>query len=72
VQIYYGAVDGRRQVSNGTAVDLRTVGAEVEGVYRFEGQVETGFSGTMGYAVRVIPTNPNLANQFEPRLIRWS
>lgn len=72
VQAYYGPVDGRRQVANGSAQTLVCTENDGDGTYRFEGEIEVGFSGTLGYGVRVIPRNPNLANEFEPRLIRWS
>jgi starch phosphorylase len=37
----------------------------------FKGTIPCRASGHYGYAVRVLPKNPDLANAFEPGLICW-
>jgi len=38
----------------------------------FSGEIECRSSGRQGFAVRVVPGNPDLASPFEPGLIAWN
>ena len=72
VQFYSSAL-----TSNG---DLRTDGTWTEMALDHSDSTENVFkasvtyttSGERGVSVRVLPSNPNLASAFEPRLIRWA
>jgi starch phosphorylase len=38
----------------------------------FVGQIDCRASGRQGFAVRIVPGNPDLATPFEPGLITWN
>ena len=42
------------------------------GRHAFVGEIECTTSGRQGFALRVVPGNPDLATQFEPGLIHWN
>ncbi len=41
------------------------------GAWQFTGVIPCRSSGQQGYAVRVLPRHPDLANPFEPNLVSW-
>jgi glycogen phosphorylase len=48
-----------------------TPASSANGEYVFTGAIPLRSSGQHGYAVRVLPRHPSLANPFEPGLVCW-
>ncbi len=71
VQAYFGPVDSEGRIGTGQVVDLALDKALGEGRYRYSGTLTVNNSGRHGFAVRIIPGNPNLATPFIPGLIAW-
>jgi len=71
VQVYVGESDNGT-LRNSHSIDLTDIVKEDRnGVYRFQGAVPASESGSYGFNIRVIPTHPNLIQDYELRLITW-
>ena len=70
VQMYTGQVASLGDLQNGEAVDMRFVETN-EGISAFEGVFQPKGSGMRGFAVRVLPSNPNLVGTLLPGLVTW-
>jgi starch phosphorylase len=72
VELYAGPITATGQI--GAPTVLRMNHAKQVGGPRhvFSGQIECRTSGRQGFAVRVVPGNPDLATPFEPGLISWN
>ena len=72
VQAYYGESDDNR-IAKPSIIDLtHSTGPVSSGDYLFKGEIPAPESGAYGFNVRVIPTNPNLTQPHELRLITWA
>jgi starch phosphorylase len=71
VQLFHGLVDNAGEIPHPAAVSMHHNGAMQGTGLVFKGTIPCRASGHYGYAVRVLPKNPDLANAFEPGLICW-
>ena len=71
VELYQGPVDAEGTIQQGDAVSMECVGAASDNYHVFDGFIPCRVSGLCGFAVRVIPHNPDLANKYDTGLIRW-
>lgn len=70
VEAYYGEANGD-QLSNEGTIRLDMTKPDGQGSYWYSGQIDASESGAYGFNVRVIPTNPNLCQKQELRLVTW-
>src|SRR5262249_47253050 len=71
VQLFHGVVDSRGEIPNPRTVRMNHNGTKDGSVWIFQGSIPCRASGQHGYAVRVLPRHPDLANLFEPGLLCW-
>jgi starch phosphorylase len=71
VQLFHGLVDNAGDIPHPAALAMSHNGAAQGNSLVFKGTIPCRASGNYGYAVRVLPKNPDLANSFEPGLICW-
>ncbi len=72
VEIYYGTVDSWGNVSDGSPIEMTYQSdTEQSDTYLFAGSIDCNISGRCGFAVRVMPKNPDLADPYEPGMILW-
>ncbi len=73
VQLCYGPVNPRGDLTDMECSVMRLVSAETGGVFLYEGAAIAGSrSGLQGYAIRVLPKHENLPTNFLPGLIVWA
>ncbi len=70
-EIAYGEEDGDG-LRNVVTVPMVMDGQAVEGEYTFAGEVPLELQGTIGYTVRVRPSNKDFAHQYEVPLATWA
>lgn len=70
-EIAYG-VEGREGLRNVVTVPLQIDGQTGEGEYLFIGRLPLEHQGTIGYTVRVRPSNTYFAHQHELPLVTWA
>ncbi len=71
VQLFHGPVDSLGEIATPHTVTMRQETASDNGYYVFQGSIPCRTSGQHGYAVRVLPKHPGLANPFATGLISW-
>ncbi len=71
VQLFHGLVDNLGEIPQPHAVLMSPNGAREGMTWMFQGTIPCRLSGQHGFAVRVLPRHPDLANSFEPGLICW-
>ncbi len=71
VEIYYGPVDAENKIKVGNCVPMSLADRKEEGLFLFEGRIPCSISGAHGYAVRILPRNPELGTRLVPGLITW-
>src|SRR5439155_4289289 len=69
VQLFHGLVDNAGDIPHPAALPMSHNGSAPGNALVFKGTIPCRASGNYGYAVRVLPKNPDLANSFEPGLI---
>jgi len=72
VELYHGRLDTRGEISPGAATVMSCVEVEGDGNYTFAGIIPCRFSGSYGYALRLLPHHEDLSNPYEPGLILWA
>ena len=72
VQLYYGRLDTKGLIQDGSAVDMTPVGSRDDGTYEFTGTVAYNASGERGISVRVLPFHEYLDGLFQSGLVRWA
>jgi starch phosphorylase len=73
VELYQGRVNEHMEISDPEAIRMEYTGETTgSGVFEFAGAIPCRSSGHHGFAVRVVPSHPDLANPFELGLIAWS
>jgi starch phosphorylase len=71
VQLFHGVVDSLGEIPNPRTVRMSHNGVKEGNHWLFQGHITCRASGQHGFAVRVLPRHPDLANLFEPGLICW-
>ena len=71
VELYHGAVDAAGGIQNAQRTPMTRSASEDGGVHRYVGSLVAQSCGQQGFAVRVLPKNPNVELRLEPGLIRW-
>ena len=72
VEIYYGNVDSKGNVKDGSTAEMKMVEKSDEnGTYLFAGYVPCRVSGQHGFSVRVIPKHEDLVNPLDMCLVHW-
>ncbi len=71
VQLFHGVVDSLGEIPAPRAVRMSHNGTREGSAWVFQGTIPCRASGQHGFAVRVLPKHPHLANLFEPGLITW-
>ena len=73
VELYQGLLDTHGEIQHGQAqaVGMECIGAANTGQHIFSGCIPCLQSGLCGFAVRVIPSHPDLADKYDTGLIRW-
>lgn len=72
VQLYYGPLDTKGEISKGEAIAMRWEESTGEGNHVFVGFISARASGRYGYAVRILPQHEDLNHPYEPGLILWA
>ncbi|GMU93274.1 MAG: alpha-1,4 glucan phosphorylase [Candidatus Hydrogenedentota bacterium] len=72
VEIYYGDVDSFGRIEAGKSVPMKCVERLDGSIYRFEGAIHCEKTGQQGFAVRAIPSHPDLRDKHETMLICWA
>jgi starch phosphorylase len=71
VQLFHGVVDSLGEIPTPRTTRMSPNGAHDGAVWTYQGRIPCRSSGQHGYAVRVLPRHPDLANSFEPGLVVW-
>ena len=69
VELLHGSVDPSDRLVSPTRVAMPVAKAQADGTYRYDGVVPLERTGSFGYTVRVLPSNPLLANSAEMNLV---
>ncbi len=73
VQLYYGPVMPSGEIGrNGTAMDMKPVGPNGNGEYKYAAKIAYDESGARGISVRALPNHPLLLTPFLPGIITWA
>jgi starch phosphorylase len=72
VQLYAGPITATGQIGSPSVIVLTHAKQIASNRHLFSGKIDCGTSGRQGFAVRVLPGNPDLATPFEPGLILWN
>ncbi|MFN8180033.1 MAG: alpha-glucan family phosphorylase [bacterium] len=72
VQLYQGEIDAQGEIVDGEAIAMTPDGDGGDGSWWFKGEVPCRRTGHRGYAVRVLPSHPDLPHSYLPGLIRWN
>ena len=72
VELYHGPLDANGAIQNAQRTPM-TRGTEMVGTrHRYVGSIVAQNCGQQGFAVRVLPKNPEVDLRLEPGLIRWA
>jgi starch phosphorylase len=72
VQLYCGPTSAAGNIENPQALVMQHSQEMAPGRHLFIGKIDCRVSGRQGFAIRVLPGNPDLATPFEPGLILWN
>ncbi len=72
VEVYYGPLDPDGEVHHGRASEMKFTKALDSGFARYDGELVCTETGQMAFAVRCLPSHPNLYQKHEMALIRWA
>lgn len=72
VQLYAGMINGTGEIDRANPVIMEHTRQMGPNRYLFTGRIECRTSGRQGFAIRVLPGNPDMATPFEPGLIAWN
>jgi len=72
VEIYVGPIDAGGEIAHPELIRMTQAGQASPGVYEFRGEIRPDTSGRHGYAVRILPQNPDLATPQAEALVLWS
>ncbi len=71
VELYHGPLGSDGQIEMGEAVMMDWVGSAKDEAHVFSGFIPCRYSGQCGFAVRVVPSHPDLVDKHDTSLIRW-
>ena len=71
VELYQGEVAENGHIVKGSTKVMTLITTD-EGYSTYHGETSYSGSGLHGLALRILPKHPNLANAYEPRLIKWA
>lgn len=72
VELYYGPLDASGQITTGSSTPLRCEGSNgSDNVYRYSGVVPCEYSGQYGYALRIVPSHPEMPARYHIGLVHW-
>jgi starch phosphorylase len=71
VEIFFGVLNSKGELEKGTYSRMVPEKKCADGACVFKGSIPCTTSGLHGFAVRILPNNPNLARRFVPGLILW-
>jgi starch phosphorylase len=71
VQLFHGPVDSLGDIATPHVEVMLPDGQIAEGLYVYQGKLPCSSSGQYGYALRVLPKHPDLANPLTTGLITW-
>jgi starch phosphorylase len=72
VELYTGVLNATGQIEHPQLLRMQYAGPMGPDRYSYIGEIICKVSGRQGYAIRVLPGNPDLATPFEPGLIAWN
>jgi starch phosphorylase len=72
VQLYSGAISATGEIENPAPALMEYTRQMGPNRHLFTGRIDCRTSGRQGFAIRVLPGNPDLATPFEPGLIAWN
>jgi starch phosphorylase len=72
VQLYAGGITASGQIGDAMPLTMEQSKQMAPGRHLYIGRVDCKTSGRHGFAIRVLPGNPDLATPFEPGLILWN
>jgi starch phosphorylase len=72
VQLYCGPASAAGNIEEPQALVMEHSKEMAPDRHIFIGKFDCRSSGRQGYAVRILPGNPDLATPFEPGLILWN
>ncbi len=72
VQLYFGRLDTKGLIEDGSAVDMVPNGTREDNTYEFLGDVVYDASGERGISVRVLPYHEHLDQPSQLGLVRWA
>jgi starch phosphorylase len=71
VQLFHGVLDSLGEIPKPRTVVLSHNGAPDGSSWLYRGAIDCRATGQHGFAVRVLPKHPDLADLFEPGLVCW-
>jgi starch phosphorylase len=71
VQLVHGTLDALGDISRTHVAPMSATGQPRGGTWEYQGTIACRASGQYGFAARVLPTNRDLPNPFEPGLVCW-
>jgi starch phosphorylase len=72
VQLYAGGITACGEIGNAAPLAMEQSKQMAPGRHLYIGRVDCKTSGRHGFAIRVLPGNPDMASPFEPGLILWN
>jgi starch phosphorylase len=72
VQLYAGAITASGSIGEAAPLSMEHGKQMAPGRHLYVGRIDCKTSGRHGFAIRVLPGNPDLATPFEPGLILWN
>jgi starch phosphorylase len=72
VQLYCGPTSAAGNIESPQSLVMQHVKEMAPDRHMFIGKIDCRTSGRQGFAIRVLPGNPDLATPFEPGLILWN
>ena len=72
VQLYAGPINATGQIESPQTKPMTLAKQMAPGKFMFTGSIDCRSSGRQGFAVRILPGNPDLVTPFEPGLILWN
>lgn len=72
VQLYYGSLNTRGEIIDGSALDMVVAEDHGNGTYTFKATHRYEHSGDQGISVRVLPYHEYMHTIFQPHLIKWA
>jgi starch phosphorylase len=72
VQLYAGPITSSGEIDGPQILTMQHARQMAPNRHLFTGTIDCRTSGRQGFALRVVPGNPDLASQFEPGLIIWN